>query len=146
MSKEAKDFLNSLLQRKVESRLGSKGGEEVKEHAWFADLDWVKVGARSFCLRSGALEVPPLHRSPTLCIHFLCVCFSRLFQSLSFLFQVYNKETTPEFAPGAGKGADYDGADATHFDEEFTNEKAIDSVVNTQLSVRNLRWLLLPDA
>ena len=50
--------------------------------------------------------------------------------------QVYRKETTPEFAPGAGKGADYDGSDASLFDEEFTSEKAIDSVVQTQLSVR----------
>ena len=48
--------------------------------------------------------------------------------------KVMAKETTPEFQPGAGKGADYDGSDAKHFDEEFTSEKAIDSVVNTQLS------------
>ena len=47
---------------------------------------------------------------------------------------VYNKRTAPEFSPNAGKGADYDGSDATHFDEEFTNEKAIDSVVSGQLS------------
>jgi serum/glucocorticoid-regulated kinase 2 len=90
LTKEAKDCLNGLLQRKVEARLGSKlDAVEIKEHAWFSDLDWGKV---------------------------------------------YRKETVPEFAPGAGKGADYDGSDATHFDEEFTNEKAIDSVVNNQLS------------
>lgn len=40
----------------------------------------------------------------------------------------------PEFSPGSGKGADYDGSDGAHFDDEFTSEKAIDSVVNTQLS------------
>jgi len=48
--------------------------------------------------------------------------------------KVMRKEYTPEFSPGTGKGADYDGSGAEHFDEEFTNEKAIDSVVNTQLS------------
>jgi len=48
--------------------------------------------------------------------------------------KVMRKEYTPEFSPGTGKGADYDGSSAEHFDEEFTNEKAIDSVVNTQLS------------
>eukprot|EP00615_Pteridomonas_danica_P008444 CAMPEP_0114341400 /NCGR_PEP_ID=MMETSP0101-20121206/9023_1 /TAXON_ID=38822 ORGANISM="Pteridomonas danica, Strain PT" /NCGR_SAMPLE_ID=MMETSP0101 /ASSEMBLY_ACC=CAM_ASM_000211 /LENGTH=391 /DNA_ID=CAMNT_0001474993 /DNA_START=12 /DNA_END=1187 /DNA_ORIENTATION=- len=90
LSKDAKDCLNGLLQRKVEARLGStRGAAEIKEHAWFSDLSWDKV---------------------------------------------YAKETTPEFAPGAGKGDNYDGSDASHFDEEFTNEKAIDSVVNTQLS------------
>ena len=47
---------------------------------------------------------------------------------------VMEKKTTPEFSPSAGKGPDFDGSDATHFDEEFTSEKAIDSVVNTQLS------------
>lgn len=47
---------------------------------------------------------------------------------------VFHKRITPEFAPNAGKSADYDGSDATHFDEEFTNEKAIDSVVSGQLS------------
>lgn len=47
---------------------------------------------------------------------------------------VFRKEVAPEFAPGAGKGADYDGSDASLFDEEFTSEKAIDSVVQTQLS------------
>mmetsp|Transcript_26841 Transcript_26841/g.31658 ORF Transcript_26841/g.31658 Transcript_26841/m.31658 type:complete len:392 (+) Transcript_26841:19-1194(+) len=90
LSKEAKDCLNGLLQRPVESRLCSaRGIAELKEQAWFSKIDWEKV---------------------------------------------MRKEYTPEFAPGAGKGANYDGSDAGHFDEEFTSEQAIDSVIDTQLS------------
>lgn len=90
LSGEAKACLNGLLQRKVESRLGSqRDAEEIKEHPWFSDLEWDKV---------------------------------------------FNKEYTPEFVPKANKGQQYDGSDAKFFDEEFTAEKAIDSVVQTSLS------------
>ena len=39
-SKEAADFINNLIQRKPNSRLGYKGIHEIKQHKWFADLDW----------------------------------------------------------------------------------------------------------
>ena len=42
-SREAADFINKLIQRKPISRLGLNGVEEIKEHAWFADYDWVKL-------------------------------------------------------------------------------------------------------
>lgn len=48
--------------------------------------------------------------------------------------KVYRKEIKPEFDPSAGKGPAFDGSSADHFDEEFTSETAIDSVVNTTLS------------
>ena len=38
---EAIDFINKLLQRKVEKRLGYRGGiSELKEHPWMVDVDW----------------------------------------------------------------------------------------------------------
>mmetsp|Transcript_1258 Transcript_1258/g.3937 ORF Transcript_1258/g.3937 Transcript_1258/m.3937 type:complete len:390 (-) Transcript_1258:150-1319(-) len=90
LSPDAKGFLHGLLQRKVDTRLGSgTDAQEVKDHAWFSDLDWDKV---------------------------------------------FRKEYIPEFVPSASKGGGYDGSDATFFDEEFTNEKPIDSVVNGELS------------
>ena len=39
-SKEAADFINNLIQRKPNSRLGYKGIHEIKHHKWFADLNW----------------------------------------------------------------------------------------------------------
>lgn len=44
-SKELKSLLEGLLQRDVDKRLGCKGrsAEEVKEHAFFAGIDWQQV-------------------------------------------------------------------------------------------------------
>lgn len=39
-SYEAADFINSLIQRKAEKRLGSGGIEEVKNHKWFNGFEW----------------------------------------------------------------------------------------------------------
>ena len=39
-SREAADFANRLIQRKVEARLGNKGFEEIKEHPWLNDFPW----------------------------------------------------------------------------------------------------------
>ena len=39
-SLEAADFINGLIQRKVERRLGNNGIEELKKHPWFIDFDW----------------------------------------------------------------------------------------------------------
>ena len=37
---EAADFINRLLIRKPEIRLGSKGISELKEHPWFEGFLW----------------------------------------------------------------------------------------------------------
>ena len=42
-SSDAQDFVSSLLQKDVSDRLGSNGVEEVKNHKWFAKLNWEKV-------------------------------------------------------------------------------------------------------
>lgn len=45
MSNEMKNLIESLLQRDVDKRLGclGKGPDEVKEHAFFRDIDWKQV-------------------------------------------------------------------------------------------------------
>lgn len=39
-SDESRDIINSLLVRKEHMRLGHKGAQSVKDHAWFRDIDW----------------------------------------------------------------------------------------------------------
>ena len=39
-SDEAISFINSLIQRKKENRLGHNGIHELKNHSWFKDMDW----------------------------------------------------------------------------------------------------------
>ena len=39
-SDESRDFINKLLIRKEEQRLGSKGAQNVKDHPWFKDIIW----------------------------------------------------------------------------------------------------------
>jgi len=46
VSKPAASFIHGLLQRNPEVRLGSKGGEEVFRHRFFADIDWVALKHR----------------------------------------------------------------------------------------------------
>lgn len=49
LSTGAKGFLHGLLQRKVDARLGSaRDSEEVKEHAWFSDLDFERVMRKEY--------------------------------------------------------------------------------------------------
>eukprot|EP01132_Coremiostelium_polycephalum_P005912 gene5912-7361_t len=43
ISPEAKSLLEGLLTREVDKRLGSKGGNEVKNHPWFKNIDWDKL-------------------------------------------------------------------------------------------------------
>lgn len=43
ISEEAKSLLEGLLTRDPALRLGTKGGDEVKGHPWFVDLDWEKL-------------------------------------------------------------------------------------------------------
>ena len=37
------DFVNRLLQRKPEQRLGYLGIDEIKNHPWLRDLNWMKI-------------------------------------------------------------------------------------------------------
>ncbi|CAG9314032.1 unnamed protein product [Blepharisma stoltei] len=46
-SMEAADFINKLLQRKAQNRLGNKGPSEVKNHAWLRDFQWKKLLEKS---------------------------------------------------------------------------------------------------
>jgi len=43
ISEEAKSLLEGLLTRDPALRLGSKGGDDVKAHPWFADIQWDKL-------------------------------------------------------------------------------------------------------
>lgn len=45
-SYEAADFINRLIQRKPESRLGFTGISELKSHPWVKDLNWKKLLAK----------------------------------------------------------------------------------------------------
>jgi hypothetical protein len=40
------NFINSLLKRNKESRLGFNGIEEIKKHGWFSDINWKKLGRK----------------------------------------------------------------------------------------------------
>ena len=40
------DFVNKLIQRKPDQRLGSKGVEEIKNHPWICDLNWDKLNRK----------------------------------------------------------------------------------------------------
>ncbi|CAG9312365.1 unnamed protein product [Blepharisma stoltei] len=46
-SMEAADFINKLLQRKPENRLGNNGPHEVKNHQWLRDFPWKKLLEKS---------------------------------------------------------------------------------------------------
>ena len=48
LSTESKNFVNALLTHDVDARLGSNGGaEDVKAHAWFANMEWETVYDKS---------------------------------------------------------------------------------------------------
>ena len=42
-SKESILFINSLLQRNPENRLGYQGINELKHHSWFKGFEWEKL-------------------------------------------------------------------------------------------------------
>jgi serine/threonine protein kinase len=42
-SMEAADFINRMIQRKPNNRLGVNGPEEVKDHPWLKDFPWNKL-------------------------------------------------------------------------------------------------------
>lgn len=37
------DFINQLLHRKPDNRLGNKGIEDIKNHPWLSDINWEKL-------------------------------------------------------------------------------------------------------
>jgi serine/threonine protein kinase len=39
-SDDCRDIANSLLQKKVDERLGEKGIQQIKDHPWFKDVNW----------------------------------------------------------------------------------------------------------
>jgi len=43
ISENAKSLLEGLLTRDPEKRLGSNGGQDIKVHPWFAEIDWEKL-------------------------------------------------------------------------------------------------------
>ncbi len=42
-SMDAADFINRLLQKKNKQRLGSRGIDEIKNHKWLEDIDWISI-------------------------------------------------------------------------------------------------------
>lgn len=40
---EAADFVNKLIQKKAENRLGFGGYHEIKNHLWLKNVAWQKV-------------------------------------------------------------------------------------------------------
>jgi len=40
LSDDAKDFIQQLLQKNPEERLGSKGADQIKKHKWLESIDW----------------------------------------------------------------------------------------------------------
>lgn len=47
-SMEAADFINRMIQRKPNNRLGVNGPEEVKDHPWLKDFTWNKLLNKEF--------------------------------------------------------------------------------------------------
>jgi len=45
-SDESRDFINRLLIRKEDQRLGSKSSKAVKEHPWLQDVNWDDILAQ----------------------------------------------------------------------------------------------------
>ena len=45
-SLECVDFVNRLLKRNKESRLGYNGIDEIKQHPWMRTINWKKLASR----------------------------------------------------------------------------------------------------
>ena len=45
-SLESADFVNKLIQKQPENRLGANGLEEIIQHPWINDLPWQKIRDR----------------------------------------------------------------------------------------------------
>ena len=46
-TRESADFINQLITRKPELRLGHQGIEQIKEHPWFDDFNWSELYYKS---------------------------------------------------------------------------------------------------
>lgn len=46
-SKELRHFIDRLIQRKAQKRLGFNGIEEIKNHPWLEDIEWEKLLSKS---------------------------------------------------------------------------------------------------
>ena len=42
-SLDAADFINRLLRKKNNQRLGTRGIDEIKNHKWLEDIDWISI-------------------------------------------------------------------------------------------------------
>ena len=40
---ESADFINKMIPRKPQNRLGYNGIHEVMNHSWFSDISWQKL-------------------------------------------------------------------------------------------------------
>lgn len=45
-SPESVDFINKLLIRNPHYRLGAEGIEELKQHAWLRNIDWLRLSRK----------------------------------------------------------------------------------------------------
>lgn len=61
-SAEAIDFCNRLIQRKPESRLGHNSVAEIKQHPWFAGLNWADLHERRLTPLYNPMSL--MHRLP----------------------------------------------------------------------------------
>ncbi|KAJ3026084.1 UNVERIFIED_CONTAM: hypothetical protein HDU68_006224 [Siphonaria sp. JEL0065] len=43
-----KDLLSKMLNRDPNARLGNNGAQEIKNHPWFAEIDWKRLNARKY--------------------------------------------------------------------------------------------------
>ncbi|KAJ3023495.1 UNVERIFIED_CONTAM: hypothetical protein HDU68_008594 [Siphonaria sp. JEL0065] len=43
-----KDLLTKMLNRDPNARLGNNGAQEIKNHPWFAEIDWKRLNARKY--------------------------------------------------------------------------------------------------
>jgi serine/threonine protein kinase len=69
MSTEAKDLIKKLLCRDPKKRLGSsKDSEELKEHPFFAGVNWQDVFNRK--LPMPPVDIPKINENETLKISF----------------------------------------------------------------------------
>ena len=43
LKSEARDLIRKLLEKDPKKRLGSASIEEIRQHPWFADVDWSEI-------------------------------------------------------------------------------------------------------
>ena len=103
MSPGAKAIMSSLLQRDPTQRLGANGGEEIKRHIFFKDVNWDTLIVKRV--------TPPFKPSV---VRFLSYLLDDL-----ILIQLKKKLSVRQES----------ALDTANFDSEFTSEAALDSVV-----------------